>query len=728
MATTVDTLLVRIEADMSDLKQSLAKVQRDVDKSSQGIAGAFRKIGTAMKAAVAAVLVREAVRGGMAMINLASDIEEMQGKSSVVFGAFRDEVVSALDEFGNAVGRSTHELEGMAASIQDTFVPMGFARGEAAKLSVDLTKLAVDVGSFNNVLATDVMDAFQSALVGNHETVRRFGVIITQATLDQELMNMGIAKGVKEATNAEKVQARLNIITRGVSDAQGDAARTSGSFANQLLALKAEVSELAGDVGRELIPVAKELVKQFLEATIATRKLLEAMGFIEKTQPTLQQSLNTTSANVDYLSGALEDLTENGKYAKTVDFNSLFTEFKVDPNAPDSIDQLIAKISNATGEARKKLLQLQIDVAKGLSNAYEATDTPSSQTEEGEGDASTELTEKLKQQRKELAATSSEMLISATNQRLLDDAIRSGNKALERSTRENIILNDLKKKFPELAKDNISLLQREAASRANVEMNTRAQSVALEALKKIQEDYAASVQRGVDHVTDALVPNNEFLGIQKDLDNALKAGKISAEQYEAVMAQLKLQMLETSPIGSVFLNGFENMANGVSDALADMATGGKVTLDQFKEMFKGFVRQMLAQALKLIIVNSILRAMGVPLRYTGSGFEAGKGDMFGNELAGGGTAQPRRPVLVGERGPEIFVPHSAGTVMNNHNSKNAMGSGQTTVVNQTINVETGVSQTVRAEMISLLPRFKQEAQSSVLDQKRRGGSYARALG
>ena len=118
----------------------------------------------------------------------------------------------------------------MASSIQDTFVPMGFARGEASKLSVQLTKLAVDVASFNNASDVETMMAFQSALVGNHETVRRFGVVITEATLKQELLRMGITKSANEVTNAEKVQARLNLLLAGTSDAHGDATKTSGSF------------------------------------------------------------------------------------------------------------------------------------------------------------------------------------------------------------------------------------------------------------------------------------------------------------------------------------------------------------------------------------------------------------------------------------------------------------------------------------------------------------------
>jgi hypothetical protein len=214
MATTVDTLVVRIEADMKDMRRALRRVEGDVSKSTKKMSGAFGALGKAMKFAVAAVVVRQGFIAGKAMVNLASDIEEMQGKSKVVFGKFRDGVVKELTAFGDAVGRSSHELEGMASTVQDTFVPMGFARGEAAKLSVELTKLAVDTASFNNASDTDTIKAFQSALVGNHETVRRFGVVITEATINQELLTMGVEGGTKAASNAQKVQARLNLIKK----------------------------------------------------------------------------------------------------------------------------------------------------------------------------------------------------------------------------------------------------------------------------------------------------------------------------------------------------------------------------------------------------------------------------------------------------------------------------------------------------------------------------------
>ena len=83
--------------------------------------------------------------------------------------------------------------------------------------------------------------------------------------------------------------------------------------------------------------------------------------------------------------------------------------------------------------------------------------------------------------------------------------------------------------------------------------------------------------------------------------------------------------------------------------------------------------------------------------------------------------------MVGERGPELFVPHSAGTIMNSNNTRSAMGgSGGATVV-QNINVTTGIQQTVRNEIRSLMPEIAANAKNAVADTKRRGGNFGRAF-
>lgn len=237
----------------------------DAEKGVGRLAGALGPLGKAagLVAGGVTLLGGAAITTGAGLVSLGSDANEMEGKFNVVFGESAESAKSSLAKFGDEVGRSTFELMEMAAGVQDTFVPMGFARDKAAELSDGLVKLAVDVGSFNNANDTDVMRDFQSALVGNHETVRKYGIVITEATLDQELLRMGVEGGTKAATEAEKVQARLNMLYAGTSDAQGDAARTADGWANQMRALKSTISEGATAMGQELIPVVLPLLQNF---------------------------------------------------------------------------------------------------------------------------------------------------------------------------------------------------------------------------------------------------------------------------------------------------------------------------------------------------------------------------------------------------------------------------------------------------------------------------------
>jgi hypothetical protein len=273
---TVDTLLVEVTADLKDVRRKLGQLEKDTKRTGDRSAKNMDKLGTAIKAVVGAVAVREFARASLAAVNFASHVEEMQAKSGVVFGQFASEVRADLKAFGDEVGRSRFQLEEMAASVQDTFVPMGFARGEAADLSVQLAKLATDVASFNNASDTETMRAFQSALVGNHETVRRFGIVITEAELQAELFRMGITKSKDQITAAEKVQARLNLILAGTTDAQGDAARTADSYANQVKAMEASIDELKAAIGTEMMPVFLDFVKTIKDASQAVADFMNA--------------------------------------------------------------------------------------------------------------------------------------------------------------------------------------------------------------------------------------------------------------------------------------------------------------------------------------------------------------------------------------------------------------------------------------------------------------------
>lgn len=225
------------------LRSSLDKDVKTANRRLESVGKKLAEVSVAGVAAAATITAKILMAG--------SDVEEMYGKFNAVFRENAKSVEEWADEHGDAVNRSKFDLMGYASTLQDTFVPLGFAREEGAELSKQMTELAIDLASFNNEAEPETIAALQSALVGNHETMRRYGVIITQTTLDQELLNMGIVGGIRAATEQQKVQARLNIIMQGTSDAQGDASRTAGSFANKLRGLKGDISEVMEEAGRE---------------------------------------------------------------------------------------------------------------------------------------------------------------------------------------------------------------------------------------------------------------------------------------------------------------------------------------------------------------------------------------------------------------------------------------------------------------------------------------------
>jgi methyl-accepting chemotaxis protein len=150
------------------------------------------------------------------------------------------------------------------------------------------------------------------------------------------------------------------------------------------------------------------------------------------------------------------------------------------------------------------------------------------------------------------------------------------------------------------------------------------------------------------------------------------------------------------------LNGLRQLETG----LVSIIDGTKDAKTAFKDMARSIVNDLL----KIAIQKSITGPLGDAF-----------GSMFGKAI--GGPVQRNTPVLVGERGPEVFLPASSGSIVPNK----SMAGGGGVVVNQTINVSTGVSQTVRNEIAQLMPQISQSAKAAVLDAKQRGGSFSKAF-
>ena len=249
-------------------KDEASKVLDDVQTKMGGMAAGFEKhrksIGLGMTIVGGALTAIS-----VSSIKAASDVEEMQGKFNTVFGELSKETEEWAKTHAKAANRNRFDLMEYASTLQDTFVPMGFARDRAAEFAKSVTELSVDLGSFNNLKTADVVRDMQSALVGNTETVRKYGVVLTAATVEQEILNQGWASSKNDITEAMKVQARMNLIIEGTADAQGDAIRTSGSFANQMLGLQASMKEAQVTLGQALLPAITALVSAITPVLIS---------------------------------------------------------------------------------------------------------------------------------------------------------------------------------------------------------------------------------------------------------------------------------------------------------------------------------------------------------------------------------------------------------------------------------------------------------------------------
>lgn len=277
------------EDKLEEVGKNLDKVEKKAKKAGDVIKG-FGKASTVMGGAI--------VGAFALMVKSASEAEEIESK---FFAVFKEESAAAtqyIENFAASTGRSRVDLMEWMSTLQDTFVPLGFARSEANKFSQTLTTLAVDLASFNNQAEPDVIRDLQSAIVGNHETMRKYGVIINEASINQELLNMGLADGKKNATEAQKAQARLNIIMRSTADAQGDAERTSGSFANQLRALQAQFRDLSVSIGQQVLPMISEFIQKIV---VIIKRILEWI----KAHPDLAKKIATTALKVGVLLAVL---------------------------------------------------------------------------------------------------------------------------------------------------------------------------------------------------------------------------------------------------------------------------------------------------------------------------------------------------------------------------------------------------------------------------------------
>ena len=195
------------------------------------------------------------------------------------------------------------------------------------------------------------------------------------------------------------------------------------------------------------------------------------------------------------------------------------------------------------------------------------------------------------------------------------------------------------------------------------------------------------------------------------------------EQGNEISKTYRKQLMDLADSAKDLQKNMESAAvrgiKSLEDALVDVTMGTASAKDAFKSMARSIISDLIRIQIQQSITAPLASAMGGG---GGTGIAASIGKFFGGFFADGGRPPRNKVSVVGEKGAELFVPDGvSGTVV-------PSGAGGGVTVHQTINLSAGVSQTVRAEVIGMLPQIQEASKAAVLEARRRGGSFASAFG
>lgn len=304
-----------------------------IKSQANGLKGALLSLG---KTIVVAFGVRQLVRFGKQAIDTASDLQEVQNVVDTAFG----DMAYKMEEFA-ATSIRTFGISKLAAKqTGSTFMAMargmGIAMDSASNMAISLTGLSADMSSFYNVSQDIASTALKSIFTGETETLKQFGIVMTQANLQTFAYSQGIKQNVSDMDQATITQLRYLYVMQQTSLAQGDFAKTSGSWANQTRILKEQWKEFLGILGTGLIQVLTPVVR-FLNTALsylisfanAVGKVLSTLFGIKQTAIDVGKATTSIGAGSEDAATGLGNMgkaaKKAGKDAKrgTADFDQL---------------------------------------------------------------------------------------------------------------------------------------------------------------------------------------------------------------------------------------------------------------------------------------------------------------------------------------------------------------------------------------------------------------------
>lgn len=260
MSSILGKLAVSIVGQMDDLDKTFKAASKQINKfakETSQLGANISSMGQTMTAAATLPILGL----GAAALKLASDLTEVQNVVDVTFGENAQKINTWSKEAMGNFGLTELQAKKFSGTIGAMAKSMKLSDDVTLEMSQSLVGLAGDMASFYNLDHQQAFDKIRAGLSGETEPLKQLGINMSVANLEAYALSQGITTAYKEMTQAEQATLRYNYLMQATADAQGDFARTSDGFANQVRIMQGEMTNLGAEIGQMLLPYALQMVQ-----------------------------------------------------------------------------------------------------------------------------------------------------------------------------------------------------------------------------------------------------------------------------------------------------------------------------------------------------------------------------------------------------------------------------------------------------------------------------------
>lgn len=322
---------IKDTAANSDNIDKITKSMSKLDNSGKSIdiiAAKLQKLGKSILSIAVISKIGSLISGAIREIN---NYIEANNLFSVSMGSFYEEAYDWANKVNDKLGIDPAEFMKAEGIFMAMARGLGITNEQAYKLSKGMTELSYDLSSFMNIPIEEALTKMKSALAGEIEPLRAVGISVTQATLQEKALALGITENVNAMTDAEKSLLRYKVILDSMKNmgAVGDLAKTIESPANALRILQMQLTQLARSIGSLFIPILTQILPYMQAFTNVLTKLISKLAvLLGFKMPTWKNSDWNTISDT---SGIVADNLDNAKNSakKMKDYLMGFDELNV---------------------------------------------------------------------------------------------------------------------------------------------------------------------------------------------------------------------------------------------------------------------------------------------------------------------------------------------------------------------------------------------------------------